>query len=414
MLLPRSVLPSRAAGVATDIGAALDTAIDRLERADASDVQVLIFLTDGQHRPRPSSAYPSTSGPAWDTLEDRATVVEGAHDLQVLGAGLSSSGGTDINVLRNVFASPELNSLPASQLGGFFQDAVRRSRVARLVPLLDEELANTVRVQPVAEADLDDRMEVTIPLDSSFEKLPVDVEISGVTVSTEDGDDVDAELTGDATFRILPGEPAGVDVLIEPDIEDPGFTVPEELEELEFRIQLDASYRVEPNQVLRRLTASPSRGPVEGVQRLEAARTNGLSWLALLLRVGALLLLLWIFRAMYKRYLQLPKLVGVFERQDPGVSDEDRTIHLRGKRMSLGRQQVPEAGTAKVDLYTKRGKPNRLYAEVDVPPFYEGSRRREVAVTDWTEVKYGDYRLGPARLKYLARASSRSKTSTRS
>ena len=54
----KAALPAEARGQATDIGSAIDATLRRLERADASDVQLVLFLTDGQHQPAAGSAYP--------------------------------------------------------------------------------------------------------------------------------------------------------------------------------------------------------------------------------------------------------------------------------------------------------------------------------------------------------------------
>ncbi|MBS1838295.1 MAG: VWA domain-containing protein, partial [Actinobacteria bacterium] len=112
----KASLPPEAMGRATDIGSAIDATLRRLERADASDVQMVMFLTDGQHQPAAGSAYPGTNGPEWDALRARAQAVDAGHDTLVLGVGLGDQGAGGIELLRQVFGSPEINSLPPEQL----------------------------------------------------------------------------------------------------------------------------------------------------------------------------------------------------------------------------------------------------------------------------------------------------------
>ncbi len=181
-----AALPDEANGESTDIGAAIDATLKRLERADSSDVQTVIFITDGYHDPPSGSDYPEPTGPAWDDLRSRAIRVEETHDLTVLGIGLVE--GTDVELLRSVFASPEIISLPPEQLPGYFEDAVRQSRVARLRFLVDRELEleHGVRVRSTTTSELSPTIESNVTLVSSFEKLPVSVRSLGVSATDSD------------------------------------------------------------------------------------------------------------------------------------------------------------------------------------------------------------------------------------
>lgn len=403
----RDALPRVAKGKATDIGSALDATLRRLERADASDVELVIFLTDGQHQPAAGSAYPATSGQEWDALRARAQQVAASHNTLVLGVGLGDQGAGGIELLRQVFGSPEINSLPAQQLPDFFRESVRRSQLARLAKLVDQELANRVEVTSTASTRLAKSFETDVTLESHLKKLPVDVAIAGVKVKDANGDPVDAEIVGDRSLRIGPDGTATVTIRIEPQVEDPGFQVPPVTEENQFDVVLDATYQVLPKDLLARVTTTPTTGTVNGTHVVDASRTFGrtirevVTFLAILALVA--LILLWL----YRRFIQLPKLVGVFV-VDKAVDADRAVIPLKGKKQRITAKDVPGAGGAKVELFTRRGKPKRVYARVETPPFFEvEDRRREKVITDETEIRVNRYRLGGGRMKYWPKAPER-------
>ena len=99
-----------------------------------------------------------------------------------------------------------------------------------------------------------------------------------------------------------------------------------------------------------------------------------------------------------------PKLVGVFV-VDKAVDADRAVIPLKGKKQRITAKDVPGAGGAKVELFTRRGKPKRVYARVETPPFFEvEDRRREKVITEETEIRVNRYRLGGGRMKYWPKA----------
>lgn len=403
----KAALPAEARGQGTDIGSAIDATLRRLERADASDVQLVLFLTDGQHQPAAGSAYPGNSGPEWDALRARAQAVDASHDTLVLGVGLGDQGAGGIELLRQVFGNPEINSLPSDQLPDFFRESVRRSQVARLAALVNEELANGVDVTSSGSARLADPMEVEVEIKSHLEKLPVDVMLAGVEVKDANGDPVEAEIVGDRALRIGPDGTATVTVRMEPQVEDPGFKVPPVTEEDQFDVTLDASYQVLPKDLLARVTATPTMGTVGGTHVVDASRTFGRTIREVVTFLGILLLLALILLWLYRRFIQLPKLVGVFV-VDKAVDADRAVIPLKGKRQRITAKDVPGAGPAKIEVFTRRGKPKRVYARVESPQFFEvEDRRREKIITEETEIRVNRYRLGGGRMKYWPKAPER-------
>ena len=305
------------------------------------------------------------------------------------------------------FGNPEINSLPPEQLPDFFRESVRRSQVARLATLVNEELANGVDVTSSSSARLDDLMEVEVEIKSHLEKLPVDVTIAGVEVKDAKGDPVEAEIVGDRSLRIGPDDTATVTVRMEPPVEDPGFKVPPVTEEDQFDVTLDATYQVLPKDLLARVTATPTTGTVNGMHVVDASRTFGRTIREVVTVLGMLLLLALILLWLYRRFIQLPKLVGVFV-VDKAVDADRAVIPLKGKKQRITAKDVPGAGGAKVELFTRRGKPKRVYARVETPPFFEvEDRRREKVITEETEIRVNRYRLGGGRMKYWPKAPER-------
>lgn len=397
----KAALPAQPLGQATDIGLAIDATLRRLERADASDVQLVLFLTDGDHQPESGSAFPSDAGPAWGALRSRAEAVDAGHDTLVLGVGLGAQGAGGVALLRQVFGNPEINTLPSEQLPDFFRESVRRSQLARLAALVDVELARGVEVASSGSARLADPMDIEVELTSRFQKLPVDVTITGVRVADSDGNPVEAEIVGGKTVvRIEPGGAATVTVRMEPAVDDPGFRVPPVTEAEDFDVELDATYQVLPKELLARVTNSPTAGPVGGVHVVEASRTFGWTVRKIVTLLVSLLLAMLLLLWLYRRFIQLPKLVGVLI-VDDAPDPKRAVIELEGKRQRVTGKDVPKAGAAKIELFTRRGKPKRVFAKVETPPFFEVlDRRRERLIPDETEIRVQRYRLGAGKFKY--------------
>jgi len=270
------VLPEKAEGKHTDIGKAIDATLDRLGRADANEIQTVVFMTDGKHDPPDGSPYPTTHGPAWKALKDRARELEATHDITVLGIGLAE--GTDVGLLRTVFTDVEINSLPPDQLPGFFEEAVQRSRLARLRRLVERELADGgVRLRSSTTTELQHSISAEVDVTSTFQKLPVRLTISKVRVTDREGNPVLARLEGPESVVLQPGETASIPIEIRPDLAPERVVVPPVTETAEFLVALDATYEVQPSDTLALVTPASLTGTVEGTAFVNASRTYGWS-----------------------------------------------------------------------------------------------------------------------------------------
>ena len=250
-------------------------------------------------------------------------------------------------------------------------------------------------------------MEVDVALHSDLKKLPADVTLTGVSVTDSDGRAVRSRIISDVDFRAGPGSTTAIRIQLDTRAKPERFHVPSVTERAEYDVKVEGRYQVLPKDLLGRVTTKATAGEIAGTQRLDASRTYGWSvrrLVALLLAAAlGLLILAWV----YKRFLQLPRLVGVFVLDKP-ASDTKAVVPLQGKRQRLTGKDVPGAGAAKIEVFTRRGKPRHVYAKVETPPFYEvEDRRREKVVTEETEIRLGRYRLGGGRMKYQPKPPER-------
>lgn len=347
-------LPNDANGRSTDIGAALDATLTRLERPGSSEVQIVMFLTDGRHEPAPGSAFAQTSGPAWDALRERAERVAAGHQLVVFGVGLGPEGSTDIGLLHQVFAGTQVVSLPADQLPAFFQEAVDRSRIERLRDPVGEELADGSVAAVVTEVgELGDPTRLTVRLRSSYTHLPVRVELRGVTVTQSDGTELDASFAEETrTFLVPPGgESEAIAIDVHPSLEaDGGFGTREQASDLV--VSFEARARVEPAELLAQTLAVDASTSLAQPETVTATRTVGTPWSRLIAYLIALGVALLILLAIYRRFFRLPPLPGGLLLDNKEYHQFDGTSFTVPNR----KLQLPKSDGASVEFFTRRGK----------------------------------------------------------
>ncbi|MFE3325930.1 VWA domain-containing protein [Streptomyces sp. NPDC059176] len=125
--LPAGPTPSGA----TDVGAALETALAELERDDASEIASVVLVTDGRHKPAAGTRYPGKSGGAWVTLQQRARDL--AKRTELAGYALPlGSGATGADLLDDVVPDTAvLRPDSVQDLGAYLQRAGDRTRARK-------------------------------------------------------------------------------------------------------------------------------------------------------------------------------------------------------------------------------------------------------------------------------------------
>lgn len=205
-------LPAEATGRMTDIGAAIETALDELERPDAADVATVILLTDGVHEPPSGSSYPGIAGSAWDSLRERAA----SHPERVIRAySLGLEEKTDAALLKTVFASAAVVALPTDQLAPYFERVKEQTRIAKAQRILQGDLAGTVQVRfpPESSFDMADGTgSLQVEVTSLLQHVPVILD--GLSVSVG-GTSLSATVVPSGSIALAPGETKTIEVALE-------------------------------------------------------------------------------------------------------------------------------------------------------------------------------------------------------
>lgn len=374
-----TALPDGADGSATDIGAALRATLDRLDRPDASEVQVVLFLTDGQHNPDDSSDFSTTSGAAWDQLHDRAIDIEAGHQVLVRGAGLDNGEPTDIGLLNEVFSDAEVVNLSPDRIGAYFQETVDRSRVEVLRAAVERELERPVRVVEAGDQKLDDPSLVTLALESDLRHLPVDAVVEDVSVTGPDGQPLQARLVeGRQEVTIEPGQRSPeITVRVQGvDFDRDTRWFPQTTQTSDLEVQLDVTATVEPQEALQRILGlDATTVDVTGlVDPVEVQRTDGLTWATLVRILIVFMFLALLAFVLYRQFLQVPPLVG-FLQYPP---DRKTKVPLTGTSQVFPNKRfpVPEAGNARAEFFTRRGKRKTVFVKSkERPVLVEDARR---------------------------------------
>lgn len=362
--LALSALPPVATGASTDIGAALEAALERLSRPDSNDVQILLVLTDGLNDPAQSSVYPrSFGGSTWARLANMAREQTLTHNVNVYGDGLTGIGHTDIGLIKKVFPNATLLGLPSDQLGSFFDEAITRARAEQLRRPVARELAGgRVSVKVVGTSDLGESTTVKVRLHSSYAHLPVSVTLGQVTVTGPNGERFPAlsPATGEV-ISLQPGQDSGVlEVRAAVPYAGRHWYQPSRTDHESLRVSLQGDVAVQPDLLLHRTLGSRlnTHASLQQAAPVTAEATSGLTVIRFAELLGLAALALLVLGLLYRRFLWLPTLTG-------GLLDLDseRYHPFTGKRLSVPGGNIGAVKTdgGRVEFLTRRGKPGKVY-----------------------------------------------------
>lgn len=148
-------------GSATDLGSAAAAAVQAVRNAPPEQVQLVFFLTDGQHQPPAASAYEAAVGSAaWQELASSARAVTTARPISVSVVRLAANA--DAEVLRYIFPTAlPVDALSEQALRSWFAGSSRDAAVAKLSTLIRRELSRPVALLEAADPLVthSDRME---------------------------------------------------------------------------------------------------------------------------------------------------------------------------------------------------------------------------------------------------------------
>ncbi len=350
-------------GALTDIGAAIELALDEIGRPLPSPVQNLIFLTDGEHDPpdRSRTSYSKKTGEEWDDLRASAQSVRTFH--RVYGLGVKDN--TDIDLLKGVFVGASILSLQPNQLGGYFdrlKTIVRVNKIgSKLVPELESGTIEVVSDSTDLNwGDIGEKELVReYRLRSGYSNLPVSVDLSGVELGHEESGDYQIELVNVPEDLVLdPGQVSEPFMVRISRTGLPALSIGETTNTESHTITFLLEGKVLPDDTIEDVILLNPTASTKGVTTdIEFDITDGLSWWTIgywtLAILGAIALLLAI------RWFRKPRLRGFLELtpNEPYDGDYKSTYNLAqfGRKATVGTKDVvipnaKENGT----LYAKR------------------------------------------------------------
>jgi len=384
-------LPLVATGVKTDIGAALRSAIDRLDRPNVEPLQTVIFITDGVHEAPQGSPYFDVGNNEWLTLKSRAADLETRRSIEVRALGLGGAGRQGAELVAQVFSSPEVADLDPSQLSPYLTNEVAKSRRQLLRTAVQAEVdQGTVKATVSSIGELDSQMTMKVNLTSTLPHLGVDFDLRDVTASMPSGAAVRSEVRGGSRTVHIPADGmVTVEVTLKPEISTtPLFEMPPpKHEELDIQFEVVGNAAVTPTALLVELGVSTSVPTVQP-DEFTVERFTGKTYGELIRQILYLLLLLLFLVWFWWKFLRVPPLPGalILEGRDP--------IKLKGKRMKVSAQSLGKGiGSAELKLYTRRRHPSDVYVDVLKDPFERAVGRKWQPFTKGSSLGAVQYRL---------------------
>jgi hypothetical protein len=203
-------LPARAEGRRTDIGAAIESALDTIDLPDVTDPATVVLLTDGKQDAPPNSRYAGDLDTAIDRLRTRATGVERRRPVRALGIPLT--GQTDVQLLDRVFDDTVLMDLPPGQVGSYLSGIGSRVGVAKAAALAGRDrpaVSVTADQSPIIVRD--EPVTVTVKVRSQAARVPLTV----TPAATVDGVSLPVQvISGETT--VAPGAEQTLELRVGP------------------------------------------------------------------------------------------------------------------------------------------------------------------------------------------------------
>lgn len=194
-------LPVGADGANTDIGKALEKAVDLLSRNGAPGTANVLLLSDGEHDPARGSKYPFTSGYSWNELRSR---VGNLRQASIQGTAIPLAGATGAILLRQVFSQTQVVDPGAiGELTVALDKAKEGAKAAKARQVLTEDTKLSVQMRWSETRD-GLRLEVRSPM------RHIPLQLSQITVRSSDPS---VRLTvRPQSLTLAPGESRSVEV----------------------------------------------------------------------------------------------------------------------------------------------------------------------------------------------------------
>ncbi len=195
----------------TDLGMAIQKALEFFERNGAGEAQVLFLLTDGQHQPPAGSPYTRdfANDPNWQALRRRARELCRQRLVLVYGFGLGSQ--TDISLLLKIFpvSNVEVVVGDAAQVATVFRRVRESLRFAQLRCAVEQDLnAGDIEVHFAQSPVESDAASITQPVTirNRYRHLPVTLESLNLQKDARASQQIVCEMESlPRNFTLAPG-----------------------------------------------------------------------------------------------------------------------------------------------------------------------------------------------------------------
>ncbi|MCK4353261.1 VWA domain-containing protein [candidate division WOR-3 bacterium] len=217
----QNYLPQAPVGLKTDIGAALESAVNEIERRDAAPLQFIFFLTDGKNDPPSESRFFRQRQQSWDSLLQRGRKASRKCYIKAYGLGIGKQTG--IVLLNKVFRNVEL--LPTSPrylkntikrvretlVKEWLRGAVTRELQDSYIEILPEDKACKWRVVRNRSVS------VKFHLKSAYSHLHIPFTFQKTSMTTDKGKRLSTKLLLEtATFNLRPGSQETFKLILQP------------------------------------------------------------------------------------------------------------------------------------------------------------------------------------------------------
>ncbi len=326
-------LPATADGANTDIGRALEKAIDLLSRSGAPSTANVVLLSDGAHDPARGSQYPFDAGFAWNELKARAAKLA---QTSISATAVPLAGATGATLLRQVFPKTEVvNPAAIGELTAALDKAKEAAKAAKARLVLDEDLTRSVTAHWSAG---DSAGSLRLELRSPMRHIPL--QLSQITVGTTTAG---VRMTvRPSSITLAPGETRALEVTA--DWNSGGRSAwPFKTESLRVPVKATAEVSSPWDQVLRddlRLTWSAGLAENGHEATLSVQRGSWAWWLA---AIAALLTLGLAMRTLGARRMR-PALHGVLSASLGGAVATSMPLSGRGGTLTVATIGLPGLG----------------------------------------------------------------------
>ncbi|MFI5906484.1 VWA domain-containing protein [Dactylosporangium sp. NPDC051541] len=186
----------------TDIGRAIEQALNELNRSGAADIATVVLLTDGEQAAPADSPYVSTTAPAWQNLKTRAASLNKTW----LGAyALPLNAKTGASLLQSVIPSTVvLEPSTGSGLAGYLDQSKQATRLAKARSLLAGDVGKGVQVKWATKQS--DRVAGTATLELTLTSQTQRAPLTVTDLQVSSGGGVTWSEPPPATVDLKPGQ----------------------------------------------------------------------------------------------------------------------------------------------------------------------------------------------------------------